>query len=391
MLIGQRALGGDLLEQGGDVDAGGGEALQLGGERWPVGIGGKPEGRGPTAEDQRECRARDQEVSVADATIGGSRPEEGRAASRRSVKMAMAFRAAGSLAPSRPSCHEGLWRALVAVPAVIGSLLLLMVLFGWLGLWEALVLLGWLASGAVVFTPVGERIAAWVSCGFHRPSTAQAVELAPLWETALRQSGTAAGDVDLYVQLSRQANAYAAGGRSVAVTTGVLREYLAHRLTEDQLVAVLVHELGHHVTRATRFALVAVWLAALWRLAARLLIGLTLASCGRQPRRLLAAVVSAGVVVAVAQAVSQQSWLVAGVLGGVALLAVLCPLADAALARRAELAADRFAANHGLALPLAGALRTLDGDHHAVRSWFRRLFTSHPAVDRRIDALLASQ
>jgi STE24 endopeptidase len=69
----------------------------------------------------------------------------------------------------------------------------------------------------------------------------------------------------LYVQPARQLNAYAAGGRSVAVTSRGLRDYGAGRLSEDQIVAVLVHELGHHATGATRPMLTATWLAAPWR------------------------------------------------------------------------------------------------------------------------------
>jgi STE24 endopeptidase len=278
-----------------------------------------------------------------------------------------------------------------ATPAMSGSLLLLTVLFGWLGRWEALVLLAWLASGAAVCTPAGERLAVRAGCGFHRPSGAQAAALAPLWEAALRRTGTAAGDVDLYVQRSHQDNAYTAGGRSVAVTTGVLEGYLAHRLTEDQFVAVLVHELGHYATRATRFALLAVWLAMPWRVAARLVLASVRVLCGRQPRSLLVVVVCAGVGVAVVQAIVQRDWLVAVVVTGVAVLTVSCPLAAAAASRRAEFVADRFAADQGLAVPLAAALRALGGERSAAHGRLQRTLASHPAVDRRIDALLARQ
>lgn len=281
----------------------------------------------------------------------------------------------------------GAWRAVTALPAMVGSLLLLVVLFGGLG--GALVLLGWLAAGAALLTPCGERLAVQVSCGFHRPSAAQSVALAPLWAAALRQSGIAARRVDLYVRSARPPNAYAVGGRSVAVTTGIIEEYLARRLTADELVAMLVHELGHHATRATRFTLLSDWLAAPWHLAARLLISLGLAVSGRQPRALSAVVMSAGVIVAVVQAVQHRRWLVAGVLTGVAILAVICPLVDAAVRRRSELAADRFAAEHGLAIPLTSALRALDGGRSVSCGWTRRIVAPHPTLDRRTEALAA--
>ena len=188
---------------------------------------------------------------------------------------------------------------------------------------------------------------------------------------------------------ARQPNAYAVGGRSVAVTTGIVEDYLARRLAADLMVALLLHELGHHATRATRFTLLSVWLAAPWRLTARLLIGLGLAVSGRQPRALSVVAMSAGVIVAVVQAVQHSRWLVAGVLAGVAVLAVICPLVDAAARRRSELAADRFTAEHGLAMPLTTALRTLDGGSSISCGWTRRMVALHPPLDRRIEALTA--
>ena len=136
-----------------------------------------------------------------------------------------------------------LWRAVTAAPPALGSLLLVLVSAG-LGRWAALLLLAWAAGAAVLMTPVGERITVRTVCRFHRPSPRQAAALQPAWPTALRVTGTATGDVQLYVQTARAPNAYAAGGRSVAVTTRAVEDYECDRLPEDQLVAVLVHELA---------------------------------------------------------------------------------------------------------------------------------------------------
>ena len=112
---------------------------------------------------------------------------------------------------------------------------------------------------------------------------------------------------------------------------------------------------------------------------------------GRQPRRLLAAVVLAGVVVAVVQAVQQRQWTVALVLGGVALAAVVCPLLDAAVSRRGEFTADRYAAAAGLGPELAAALQTLDRRGSRRRGWTARALAHHPDLDRRVAALLQPQ
>jgi hypothetical protein len=92
------------------------------------------------------------------------------------------------------------WRAVAAAPAVLGSLLLLMLASVALGRWAALLLLAWTASAGALMTRVGERIAVRPACGFRRPSPGQAATLQPTWGTALRVTRTAAGGVELYVQ-----------------------------------------------------------------------------------------------------------------------------------------------------------------------------------------------
>jgi STE24 endopeptidase len=273
---------------------------------------------------------------------------------------------------------------------VIGSLLLLMLTSGALGRGSGLLVLTWAACAAVVTTPVGERMTVRVAYRFHRPSAGQAAALQQAWATALRVAGTAAGDVELYVQTAKASNAYAAGGRSVAVTSRAVEDYEWGRLPDDQLVAVLVHELGHHATGATRTMLLVSWLTAPWRVAASLLTGLASILVGRQPRPGALTVGVVGLTVAVTRTLHQGQWMVGGVLAFVGLAAVFCPLADAEISRRAELAADRFAADHGLALELAAALHTLDDGHRAARGWSRRLLASHPTSAQRIRALLAA-
>ncbi len=290
----------------------------------------------------------------------------------------------------RPVVRYGLWRWVPAAPAVIGSLLLLMLISGALGRGSGLLLLTWAACAAAVTTGVGERMTVRAAYGFHQPSPGQAAALQPAWATALRVTGTQAGDVELYVQTARMPNAYAAGGRSVAVTSRVLLDYESGGLPEEQLVAVLVHELGHHATGVTRSTLLLSWLTAPWRLTSRVLTGVASTLAGGQPRPGLAVVVVAGVVVAVTRALKQGQWTVGGVLAFFALAAVLCPTVDAAISRRSELAADRFAADHGLALELAAVLRAMDDGGRVLRGWAPRLLASHPISEKRIDALLGA-
>jgi STE24 endopeptidase len=202
-------------------------------------------------------------------------------------------------------------------------------------------------------------------------------------------TGTETGAVELYLQTAAMPNAYAAGGRAVAVTSGVLRDYASGRLPEDLLVAVLVHELGHHATGATRPMLLLSWLTAPWRVTSRVLTGCASTLAGRRSGSGRVVVV-AGLAVAVTHALQQGHWEVGRVLAFVGMAAVLCPVADAAISRRSELAADRFAADHGLALDLAAALHALENDRSEPCGWSRRLLAAHPATDRRINALLTT-
>lgn len=282
---------------------------------------------------------------------------------------------------------EGLGRVAAAAPAVLGSVLLMLASVR-LGPWAALLPLVWVASAAVLLTRVGERIVVRGAYRFRRPSPAQAVALQPAWATALRVTGAAAGDVDLYVQTARAPNAYAAGGRSIAVTSRVVEDYKSGRLPEEQLVAVLVHELGHHAMGATRPMLLVWWLASPWRVARNLLIDLASVLAGRRSRRGAHIALVVGLAVAATRTLHQSQWLVGGVLIFLGLAVVLCPLAEAAISRRAEFAADRFAADHGLGLELATALHALEDGKSATCGWSQRLLASHPTSEQRIPALL---
>lgn len=121
---------------------------------------------------------------------------------------------------------------------------------------------------------------------------------------------------------------------------------------------------------------------------ARFVVGVSLALSARQPRRLLALVVAAAVVIAIVQAIQQHHLMVAVVLGTLAVTGVACPLGDAALSRRDELAADRYAARAGYGPALAGALRRLDdGDEHRRDGLLERALARHPSTEQRLDAM----
>jgi STE24 endopeptidase len=226
-----------------------------------------------------------------------------------------------------------------------------------------------------------------VGCGFRALSGAQQALLGPTWKLVRERCGVPGEAVDLYVQRSREPNAYAAGGRSVAVTAGAVAALVGETLTNDHVGALLAHELGHH-GKASRTALLTVWLAAPWRIVSRFVVRIGFAACGRRSRSALAAVVGTAVVVAIIQAIGRHQWVVVIMLGTLAVCGLLCPLADAALSRRAELAADRFAAEAGYGPALAAVLRRLDdSDLHRRTGLIQWALARHPSTEQRLDRL----
>jgi STE24 endopeptidase len=261
-----------------------------------------------------------------------------------------------------------------------------------MGLWEVVAFAVWVACGSLVATPVGERAVVTVALGFRRPTAEQTAALITVWSAALRRAELANGDVDLYVHRSLEPNAYAAGTHSVVVTRGLLQQFAARRLTEDQMQALLLHELGHHTAGTTKGVLSTAWLALPWRLASHLVLALaSKAARGTQSNRSFLIVVLAGVTVAVVQAVQQHNWPVAFVLCTVSFCAIACAIADAALARRSEHTADHYADALGYGQQLASALRILGDDSGRRETLTARVLHRHPSTSSRIRALDATR
>ena len=299
---------------------------------------------------------------------------------------------AGGAAPGRwpAGGHFGAWRAVVMLPAIIGGMLVMLALTAGLRAWGTPTFLLWLAGAAVVSMRWGERLAVRTAYGFRPLSDEECQLLEPVFEAALARCDQPSGELDWYVQPDRQPNAGVAGRHSVAVTDGALESFLAGRLPADLFGAVLTHELGHHATGATRFALAAGWLAAPGRLAFQVVLRLAfLTSAGRRPGRAICPVVAVGGGIALVQAVQQQRWASAALLAGIAAALVATPLLDSAVSRASEHAADRYAVSMGAGPDLARALALIDdtGGHQQPRGWGRRLLDRHPNLDDRLARL----
>jgi Zn-dependent protease with chaperone function len=164
-------------------------------------------------------------------------------------------------------------------------------------------------------------------------------------------------------------NAAAGGGRLVFVTRGALR------LPDDQLSAVIAHELGHHRDGLPIITALTWWarLPAVPIRAVAHALRLAILSAGarlRSPLRWLALPLEAAVLLIQVNLL----WLV-----------YVSDVLGAWLGRMSEHRADEHAARWGYAAPLAAALRTMGPSSPQTR--LERLLDEHPPTGTRLSRL----
>lgn len=142
----------------------------------------------------------------------------------------------------RPDASSVMTAAL-GLPAFLASLAV-MALVGTASLPSAawLVPVLWVLSGTVLFVPAIESLVSRTSSSVRRPTQAELARLVPAWRAVCRIAGADDARYLLLVEDSDELNAFAAGGRTVAVTRAALD------LPPAELSAVLAHELGHHLS-----------------------------------------------------------------------------------------------------------------------------------------------
>ncbi len=148
------------------------------------------------------------------------------------------------------------------------------------------------------------------------------------------------------------------------------------------LAAVLVHELGHHATRAGHFRIGAAWLAAPGRVALGLIVRVSIQLCGRQPGPATALLALIAMGVALTRLIQDQQWLAVAMGIGLASAFIVTPLLDAAVSRASEHAADRYAHVLGVGPDLARTLTVLNACSRRPSRWPRPL-DQHPTVTNR--------
>ena len=286
----------------------------------------------------------------------------------------------------------------VALPAYGGA-----VLAGWPRVpVVAVACAAWTASAALILARPVESGLAWLLYRrLRRPRPAELDRITPALARVCRRAGTDPGRYLLRVEENRQVNAFALGGRVLAVTR------MSLELPDDMLEAVLAHEVGHHrhlhplaiilgwwyllpfeagdrllraIRRVTR------WLARVFQRLSDRTGGL---AGGRAPDGALGMLVLLAVLGVLVVA---GSVLVVG-LGllwlPLALLVRLARVLAAALSRAGEHAADRHAAELGYGpglVQVLGLFLQIEQSRPRPRG-MAALLRSHPSSQARIDAI----
>lgn len=282
-----------------------------------------------------------------------------------------------------------LWRAAAASPAMVGSLAVVALLAGGLGMWAPVVPLAWLAAAPMWLGTAGERLAVRIAFGYRRPDKHARDVLNASLEHARARCDVDAAWFDVYVRArTLSVNAYAAGRRSVGVSAGLVDMLARGQLTTGQGSALITHEIGHLQTCATRYGLAVAWLTAPWRAVVAVFGGLVRLIVGKVPTARAAVLVLWPIVLVVTavQAVQQHAWVPFALLIAVGVVLAVQPLVEAALSRAGERAADAYAIALGAGPDLAAALNSMPQPASAAG----RLRDTHPGRAARVAYLSAA-
>jgi Zn-dependent protease with chaperone function len=260
-------------------------------------------------------------------------------------------------------------------------------LFGTVVGW--LVVLAWLASGALVFHRPSELLFARRVLKLRAPLAEERARLEPIWREVTARAGIEADTYALMVENSDDLNAVAVAGHVVGVTT-----YSLNRIPSSNLAAVLAHELGHHTGGHAWAGLLGYWYSLPGRIAWALTRGLARIALA------VASVFSAaatGILILFMGAFVVMGFLVAWY---ITIPLVIAPYLLAYAGRLGELRADQQAAALGFATEMVQVLHHFQAEENAAKAYaaaqgkklkepggLAKLLTTHPDNITRIRAL----
>ncbi|MET8977633.1 M48 family metalloprotease [Streptomyces sp. NPDC004539] len=277
---------------------------------------------------------------------------------------------------------------LLHLPNFLASLFVVLLVSMLFGDAAIVLVLAWLAGGALVFHRPTESALARYLLHLRRPTPQELARLEPVWHEVTARAGVEGRAYELWVEDSDSLNAVAAAGHIVGVTRFAMDE-----LPNGELAAVLAHELGHHVGGHAWSGLLGYWYALPGRLAWRALKAVSgLVFKASRAFGGVGFLITLLVVGSIALATIRSLY-------GLPLLVLAVPYALAAVSRRSELQADRHAAGLGFAPMLAAVLEKLheeqeraalaaaNGSVRLEGGMLSRLLSSHPDYHTRLHHL----
>lgn len=279
---------------------------------------------------------------------------------------------------------------LLHLPNFLCSLFVVGLVSAFFGGFGFLVVLAWIASGALVFHRPTESAVARRLLHLRYPTPQERAKLEPVWRTVTARAGIEGRTYELWVEDSDSLNAVAAAGHIVGVT-----RFAMNQLPNGELAAVMAHELGHHVGGHAWSSLLGYWYALPGRVAWRFLKAFS--GVAFKVSRAFGCFGVAFVVVFI----GGIALATISTLYGLPLLLLGVPYALAAVGRRSELRADEHAAALGFAPMLAAVLDKLhqqeqrqtaeltakNGGVPVEESSLSRLLSSHPDYHTRLHHL----
>jgi len=279
---------------------------------------------------------------------------------------------------------------LLHLPNFLCSLFVVGLVSLFFGGFGTVVVLAWLASGALVFHRPTESAIARHLLRLRHPTPQERAKIEPVWREVTARAGIEARNYELWVEDSDSLNAVAAAGHIVGVTRFAMNE-----LPNGELAAVMAHELGHHVGGHAWAGLLGYWYALPGRIAWRFLKAFS--GFVFHVSRAFGCIGTAVVVMVI----GSIALATVSTLYGLPLLVLAVPYALAAVGRRSELRADEHAAALGFAPMLAAvldklhqqeqrteaALTAANGGVKLEESALSKLLSSHPDYYTRLHHL----
>lgn len=239
-------------------------------------------------------------------------------------------------------------------------------LLGWQWWSFLLVALVYAIAMSITFSSVGEWLMRLINQVRRLETAEEKNYLRPLFQDVYDKAKTAnpeLGDIDLCIIDSMAVNACALGNRTIAVTKGAKATF-----SEDELKAVLAHEMAHIINRDTTAALYAI-------------VGNGIFTILILPIKLLCSALQS----------LNRGWAdtVATILSGIIMVFLfLMQIALSLNSRKSERRADDYTIAIGYGADMVSALYLLEKIHLGGEgSMIERLLASHPRVTARIERL----